>query len=263
MSREPEFSDAQLIQYLDATAPESLALQIQDAVANDPDLAGRLSEMSLDTKQLRSTFDQALKGAPPMDLDTLVSAAGVTAGADAGSHPHAPASHLSRWLPMAASVVLAAGIGLLAGQHWNRSGVISPDWQTAVIQYHDLYAVDTLPEGQPDDTELEQQLSRVSANGGLPVSAGMVKLPGLQFMRAQTLSHRGDVLIQLAFLSDQGKPVVLCFMRTGQGGAKAVAQSVDGMDTISWSNNGYSFILAGKQSADLLNLALPAARANF
>lgn len=178
----------------------------------------------------------------------------------------ATARKSSRWLPFAAAASLLAAVAVgfyfIGSQSQFDQSAIS-DWRVAVADYQRLYVSETLPEGAPDAISRRGQLKRVSDLSGMAVTDTMVDLPNLSFRRAQTLGVDGQTLIQLAFATETGEPVALCF--TPETGSKMPLKSgqIYDMNTVSWRKDNVGFVLMGRVPQALLDETASAAIAVF
>jgi anti-sigma factor RsiW len=266
------FSDEQLVRFLDGQLDDEKAHEIQTALSTDPELAAQLDALLVDTGGIREAFDRTLPLAPAIDLAVL--AEREQKGSEQNKQTRqssqsrqsdsaaSDSNRITRFLPIAASVVVALGVGLLAGLNADRlfnggsksAGGVT-DWQQAVVDYQQLYVPSTLPATAPGDTEKRQQLTTISRASGLSVTEAMVMLPGIDFRRAQTLGIDGAPLIQIAFAGVDGEPFALCFTQIDQPASEPVAKVIDGMNTVSWGNGKYGFILASFASAEQVGAA--------
>ena len=90
----------------------------------------------------------------------------------------------------------------------------------------------------------------------------MPEVAGLSYKRAQQLGFNGKPLAQLTFLAADGGPVALCIIRTDGETTDAIhAEVLSGLDTYSWTDNGYGILLVGPEGQDGLGSAAEAFRA--
>ena len=88
-----------------------------------------------------------------------------------------------------------------------------------------------------------------------------VKLPnleaqGLKFMRAQLLHFDDKPLAQMLYLAVHKDPLALYAMRGGGGDSKPVFKQEGAIGTVSWRDDGISYLLAGEDDeAALVRLA--------
>lgn len=280
-TREPSpptssFDDEQLIAYLDGVMPASQRTLVDVALTHDTALAQRLDALKVDTALLPQAFAPLLANAPALDLKQLQARAGEASKAtDLRATAPAPKDDLSprrsaglgAW-SMAACLAVSVALGFVAGR-WSDAGTnpsaSAPsgitDWQLAVVEYQRLYVTQTLAQASvPGEAELEQQLASVSNFGGLKVSGKATQLPGLSFRRAQNLGVQGRPLIQMVYVTERGEPVALCFTREGRRAEAPKASVIAGMNTVTWSNGEFGFVMVGPaDSATLMQAAQVAA----
>lgn len=243
------WSDKAIVSYLDGLLNPQHCRELETQMINDPKLAARVKALSIDTAAIREAFDNSLVQAPEFSVPTNV--------------PVKPAlrptqqKSFTRLLPLAAGVLVALGLGVLTGMNLqlnNPSSTVTA-WQQAVVDYQVLYVPRTLPAQAPTLASKQRQLAAVSESSGFAVTDDMVALPGIQFRRAQTLGLNGAPLIQIAFADHDGQPVALCFTPVSAPASEPVAQVIDGMNTVSWRNGEYGFIIVGFTDAQALSNA--------
>jgi len=242
------YTDEQLVAYLDGQLSAEQTHAIQDQLTSDPALTAQLAALSIDTSAISETFDRVLPLGPQINVAALP----IDAGAKPATQPAAPVvvnkNRFTQLLPLAASVIVALGVGLFAGLYASSLFENSADnhvahWQQAVVDYQVLYVADTLPDTAPNENDKARQLAAISAASGMTITDTMVDLPGVDFRRAQTLGINGSPLIQIAFAGPNGEPFALCFTPVDKPASKPLAQAIDGMNTVSWRNGEYGFIL--------------------
>ncbi len=283
----PSFTDDQLIAYLDSALPALERAPIEAALSQDTALAQRLADLSLDTSLMPEAFAPLLSNVPPLNLADIkplkpVSTAGDHANAPLGLPnpmrsgtlgPRRPAWQAS-W-SMAAGAVMALGLSFMAGR-WTEPptatlaatqtpAATAPtpvDWRVAVVDYQRLYVRETLANGgAPDAQTTTQQLANVSSHSGLTVQTQATQLPGLSFRRAQTLGVQGQPLIQMAYVTQSGDPVALCFTPQATPATPPTPSVIAGMNTVTWNDGKFGFIIVGHvDSATLLRAAQVAAQ---
>ena len=111
---------------------------------------------------------------------------------------------------IAASVIMAAAIGYLAGTKLNPNAsandtIVSNDtspqienFARTVAAYQKFYIRDTLIGTDNSPAVLDKLVSRLAIQTGMQIN--VPKLDGYEFMRAQHLSYDGMPLIQLVYL---------------------------------------------------------------
>lgn len=262
----PDVSDDVLIAYLDGVLPTEQRIDIELALASDGVLSARLAALTVDTRAMAQAFETLLLRVPSLDLPTLAP------HAIAIPLKHAPTTSRDKtpWA-LAAGVVAAVSLSFAAGR-WLESPSLRPAllaasnpdiesaWRLAVVAYQRLYVRETLAAGTPPDAAaVTAQLANVSNHSGLVLKPPSVELPGLSFRRAQTLGIDGRPLIQMAYVSDAGEPVALCFTRSTAPVSTPAPAVLNGMNTVSWNDGNFGFVLVGHVEAVVLLKAAQAA----
>ena len=226
MTDRPGFSDQDLSAYLDDEAPAELSAAIRSALQSDPALRARLEELQAGQEAFVTAMEEVLQSAPTMpELPRAV-------------------THSQRVWPLGLAGV-AAGAALALGLGW--SGIVAPDpgWRDVVANYQSLYVTETLAPVALTPQEQQADLQRVSEGLGLDLSA-LPQVAGLTYKRAQQLGYKGQPLAQLTFLTAEGGPVALCILRTGSETSPGItAEVLSGLDTYSWSEDGFGILLVG------------------
>jgi anti-sigma factor RsiW len=270
---ESHFTDEQLIAYLDGVLPDQTRVALDAALAVDAILGARLAALTVDTGVIADAFAPLLLNAPKVvlpsnqlprsDGETSMTALPLTLkpGARISERPRAP------WKAWAIAASVCLGLFLsFAAIRTNMSPTpqahgIDP-WRMAVVEYQRLYVRETLAGGAPDAQTIAQQVASVSTYSGLQLSATSIELPDLSFRRAQTLGINGQPLVQMAYVTRTGDPVALCFTRqTAAAAAPTHAILISELNTVSWNDGQFGFVLVGRvESAILLEAARVAAR---
>ncbi|MEO0937672.1 MAG: anti-sigma factor [Pseudomonadota bacterium] len=246
MTRAPrDYSDADLVAYLDGAAPEELCREIEADLAQDAALAQRLADLHVPMDVLKAGFDALLETAPPF-MDT--------AEAPAPARPAPRRRTAGLWAGGAFATGLAAGlaIAVFAGLGtFPPADPAPPGWKAVVATYQSLYAPQTLGPA-PAEAEAAAQLAQASAALGLDLSA-LPEPEGLEFRRAQVLAFGEKPLIQIAFAGPGGVPVALCILpASGPAPKPMTAEALQGLAAASWNEGGFAYLLIGGNDASAI-----------
>lgn len=245
MTERTGFSDQDLSAYLDDEAPADVAAAIEGALPDDPGLRARLDALRAAQDSFTVAMEAALASAPEMpDMPEPV------AQTTASAWPFGLAG-------VAAGAVLALGVG------WNIWHTPDPGWRDVIANYQSLYVTETLAPIDPTPEVQQAELQRLSAGVGIDLT-GLPEISGLSFKRAQQLGFKGKPLAQLTFLAADGGPVALCILRNGAETSPGItAEVLSGLDTYSWTEDGFGILLVGpkgteglKNAAEILRDAL-------
>ena len=229
-----DVTDAEIVAFLDDALPTEDQARIALAATTNPDVAQRIEALSVDRDQLVGAFEELLSTAPTLPVTQ-----------PPANKPAAPAKW---WQAAAAIALLAIGIGI--GTQLPKDD--ATDWHMAVADYQVLYATETLTGMELTQDQRWGSLAKTSATLGLDLDREDVTLTGLQFRRAQLLSHQGAPLAQLAFLDTNGDAIAFCFTRTNGPDTDAEPTTLAGLNAITWQKKGIGFILIGGDDAEAL-----------
>ncbi len=242
MNAPRNFNAEQLTAYLDGEAAPALCQAIDSALLDDPDLRRRVDELTIPIGAIKTAFDDMLLSSPsaPRYLDSRQSA-------------NQNLANILR--PVAATAVICLALGWLMAGYFYRENL--NDWHNSVAKYQTLYVNSTLSQVNQSPALADEELSRVMAALGKPVSTGVLNdSPNLTYKRAQILGFEERPLVQLAFISKTGAPVALCIIKSGKSGdSEILPGEYLGMRTASWSKGAYEYFLIGGKDADIINEA--------
>lgn len=238
------FTDEELVGYLDGQIEPTRWNEIDTALAQDQALAARLAALEIDNSALSAAFDAVTAAAP---VDRL--RARLNAQAPRLSAPQ----KLPRWAAIAAALI--AGVALGFGVGASNFVRASKDWHVAVADYQALYTRATLAAITDDLARQRPEVADVAEKLGLKVALEALQIPGLDFKRAQVLAFRGRPIAQFAYLDGNGNPVAFCVTSTGKADSAMKGETYGALNAVSWSKNGFGFIVIGAADAGILQNA--------
>jgi anti-sigma factor RsiW len=238
------FTDEELVGYLDGQIEPTRWNEIDTALAQDQALAARLAALEIDDGALMAAFDAVTAAAPVERLRARLSAQ-----APRVSSPQ----RLPRWAAIAASLIAGVALGYAVGA--SNLGRAAKDWHVAVADYQALYTKATLAAIAEDRARQQPEVADVAEKLGLPVALDALQIPGLEFKRAQLLAFQGRPIAQFAYLDEQGNPVAFCVMVAGKSDSAMKGETFGALRAVSWSKNGFGFIVIGAVQADVLQNA--------
>lgn len=233
-----KITDEEITAFLDGEFEFTPADEISAAIKSSPKFAARVKALSIDKQDYVAAYDGLLNQAP------------VTPDFSREN---------SRWNKTSfRNVAAAAGFILLVGIGVNTyfANYAQPKWVTYVASYQSLYSNNTLAHIDQNAFDATQELERVSAAIGRKIELADLVLPEkLDYKRAQILNFRGQDLMQITYLSKSGVPIALCIMRSDTIEQKPEApqfNSLEGMRSGYWQQNGYQFFLIGGEDSTLI-----------
>jgi anti-sigma factor RsiW len=232
--------DEDLVAYLDGEIDATRRREIEAALASSRDLNSRLAAINLDKEAVRVAFGAVAAAAPVDRIRQRLDA-------DVVEKPQPTAS---RWRAIAAALVGGVALGYAIGLY-DVNGQPA-NWHTAIANYQSLYTNATLAPIASDPTRQERDVADVSETLGLPIGLDELRVPGLDFKRAQLLAFRGRPLAQFSYLDNAGVPLAFCATLTGEADS-AIRQGKFGeLNAVYWSRRGFGFIVIGATPAEAL-----------
>ena len=221
-------TDEELTAYLDGELKAAKIAEIDEALANEETLRARLDALSINKDYLKNAFSALLDEAPTMA-------------------PIIIAPPKWNFQQMAAAAVVALTIGLGASVFLPElSEKKAPGWRAYVASYQALYSHATLANVDLTEEAAKAELTRVSAAIGKNFDYTIFSEDqNLSYKRSQILSFKGKPLIQLAFLTPDGKPIALCIIRKDGSNKQIQLGEAEGMKSAFWSDDGYEYLLIG------------------
>lgn len=237
-------SDELLVAYLDDELDADQRRLIADQVRTQPAVAARLEALQCADMPYKAAFDSLLDQAPTERLQAMLN-----------TLPPAeiPALSRRRFLAIAASFAVAGIAADRLFMAWPRAES-DQGWRASVAQYMALYTPQTLENLSADPATYLAQLSSVGAQLGLPLSPGVVDLPGAQFRRAQILDYDGVLIGQLTYLDPRHGPLALCITASKRGPATLATEQRRGMNVVYWSSVSHGFMLIGRNPIEDLQI---------
>lgn len=254
---ENEISDARLVAYLDNELPPPDRAAVARALEQNAELRQRLEFLDSGGRPFSSAFDLLLEAAPDRRLQAMFAElvdneAVTTPPADEKVVPLRRARSAGIWqMAAAASIALTMfGAGIVTGVIFKPEQTVTVDatrnWMEAVAQYVSLFSEQTLAGMPADPAAREAGLRRVSTALGIDVSRDkLAGLPALDFRGTQLLQLEGKPLAQIAFISDTGKPVAICIIKTTKPAEAPAPDRRHGLNIVHWVANGYGFMVIG------------------
>ena len=231
------FTDEQLIAYLDGEFDFTPVEEIEEALTFDDDLKERLAELRWDDAIVKESLTALLGPKSPSDF----------------SIPVAANQNFMGFGSLAASLLVAAGIGFGASSLLNQP--VQPGWKAYVASYQALYSADTLNHiNLPADAQ-KAELARVGASIDKALKLeNFLGQDGVSYKRAQVLNFKGKPLIQLAFLTESGKPIALCILKSNKPASPSITHNkLEGMQAASWNKDGFAYLLIGGEDQALIS----------
>jgi anti-sigma factor RsiW len=242
-------TDDILLRYVDGLLAAAEVAAVEAALARDHVAAERVRLMRLSGAALRTEQD-ASPGA--IDPDLMHRMLGSKLAAIEQSRMHLKRAS-ARYVAAAAAVALLVG---LSGGWFARHALAPvadplPVWVQRVVDYHTLYARETVEGQRLALSEMDALRRRFSALVGRSVTIPTFGST-LEFRRGQVLQFEREPIIQLAYLPETGLPIALCFKRVDAADLAPKFERVNGIGMVRWRHDGLEFVLVGEQPEPLM-----------
>ncbi len=233
--------DEVLVAYIDGQLEDDVARQVEAALLENPIAQAKIRKLKDTSSILKQPFDQLLNTPLSPDFaNTIMSKKVVTM----------PDKRLQIALASAFVTVLfflGIGTGYIYNNYQQQTIQKSQadSWIQAVVDYQILYGRQTLENPAPALQEVNQTRQRLGEILGNDLLIPDLMGEGLLFKRGQVLEFRGNPVIQLAYLPEQGKPVAYCITKINTNNQALVQGSSKGLSYLHWQKDGYGYILVG------------------
>ncbi len=247
-----ELSDELLVAYVDGQLERKQSRAVQKVLEQDDVIAQRVHALKNAHSRLEAAFEAILAGeeavvAPPPTPQ--------------GSGVFLTWASAAKIGLAGAGLVVALGLAV-AGYGWplvlpnfagNRSapaevewtGSVPSVWQDDVVRAQALLGRESLtvsPEGQANQDLIGFQLAQAVGPG---LKLPDLKAQGFRFMRGQLLRAGDEPVAQLLYLGASGAPLAL-YAKKGEGAAERDFRSYGAIGSVSWSEDGIVYLLAGE-----------------
>jgi anti-sigma factor RsiW len=230
--------DERLSALIDNELDEDEKTVLLARLAQDETLRERLEALRQDRARLAASFDALLAQAPVDRLRAAIPAA----DAELPAQP----KRTIGWLELAAGI--AIGLLLAGAASWVGFGA-RPEretWQSAVVEYMDLYTPETFAQSNPDSAAEAKQLQAVSARVGVDLTPEKLAVADLRYRAALNFAYEGDPLVEIAYTEADGAPVLFCVIANGRPDAQPRTVTREGLSYVAWSRGGRSYMFVGR-----------------
>lgn len=244
MSDNRNFTNEELVAYLDGEQEFAPIHEIEQALKSDPALQARIDALSVDKQKISSAFDGLLDQDNTPNLPSEAYSFEPDAGGSSGS-----------WRQIAAVAVIALALGALGGNFLTDNRDMS--WQSHVATYQALYGNVTLAHIDQSEDAAVKELTRVSKAIGKELKlTDLNSYDEFTYKRSQVLVFEGRPLAQMTFLSENGSPIALCLIRSDENQSSHMnVGEMEGMKSAIWSKDGFDFLMIGTDDPELIERA--------
>ncbi len=233
------FSNEELTAYLDDEIGPAERRRINAALEVNTNLKVQLDSLKIDRAMLKADFDDLMQSAPRYNVNHVTTIEVVQIPTD-------------NRLKFAVVGALCAMMAWVAATGLFRAPPIT--WQEKAAIYHSLYVNRTISDVVTNPASAQVELERATKALGKDIFlANLNRIPEFEYKRSQILGFEGRPLLQVAFLSRIGSPIVLCIMRGDIVAAKGIKTDViQGMAAATWSKGAYEYLLIGGSDKELI-----------
>jgi anti-sigma factor RsiW len=259
-----ELSDELLMAYIDGQLDKPQASVVNQLLRRDENLARRVRRLQESQGKFLGLFGALVRESAAV-APRVSARPSSSAGGDMGLTDRAG---LVTTGIAALLVIFGASVGFTTAYFSGmaRDGaademVMPPaSWNEDIAEFHAYFTPETLIAGQGSQTNPETvrfQLGRLAAQ---PAPLPDFSQHGLRFVRAQTLSYRGNKLMQLVY-TGRSDPFVAVYITGGTEDSPVLPGRFGDVKTVSWSQDGLRFLIAGNMTEEALRALAAVARA--
>lgn len=272
------YSDEELLEYLDSQMSVAAARRLRDAAETDTLLSERIDVMEASRLPYSAAYREMPVPQVPETLKREVS----DWSRVARSAPQGMRAQLRSRLAGVAGVALSIGavIGYVLAPSLPQfasneapnslaeptSIVAAEDdrWVVRVADYQSLYVAETVGHTEGGRARAEELLSDLQERSILQTAIPDLGEFGYTFARAQQLGFEGEALVQLVYTRAGRKPLALCYMAVSsdEKGVPRLARR-EALGTASWRQNGQRFVIVADESASTLSSMVEVAGGNW
>lgn len=246
-------TDEMLVRYVDGTLSSAEARAVEEQLEGDDGAAERLRHLRIGAVALASARDHDLAGAP---VDRALALVSDRPARRVAAHPYQ--FDWARPWRTAAGIALFAG-GLALGMTLAPrpeapvAAATAGGWIDKVVDYHSLYARETVERGDLPADRLPEVEARLASALGAPLHIPDLEDAQLEFRQGQQLDYNGKTIIQLVYLPQgEGKPVALCAIKKPVDDMEPRFLIQQGMGIVQWARGGVEYLLVGDQPRSYL-----------
>lgn len=136
----------------------------------------------------------------------------------------------------------------------------SASWNEDIAEFHAYFTPETLIGSRDSQTNPDIARMQLAKLASRPAPLLDFSQHGLRFVRAQTLSYRGNKLMQLVY-TGKSDPFVAVYIAGGTEDGPVLPGRFGDIKTVSWSQDGLRFLIAADMTEEALRALAAVARA--
>jgi len=246
-----ELSDELLVAYVDGQLARKQTRAVEKVLDQDDVLAARVDALKHAHARLEAAFEAILAGE---EVDVSATSAPVEDGIV---------------IPWRVAKMALAGIGIasalalaVVGYGWPlklpnmlqttpQAASVSRDWQADAARAQALLSRQSLEVGLESQANYDLVAFQLAHILETNLKFPNLQAQGFHFVRAQVLRYGDAPLIQILYLAARGGPLAL-YAKKGEGSDTLTPGRYGTIRTVTWAENGVSYLLAGEVDDALL-----------
>lgn len=247
---EQSITDEELVALLHGGLSAEHAQRIQQALLKDIDLRARYGLLeAAPVVEMKRLFDQLLDHAPVERLERNLQSILLDSTVRKPSTGNATSELTSLRQKGFRNAIALVGfgfallVGYLAG---TQSESESGNWRESVALYQELYTSNTLLHLPNADNVSRQAATHLSNLSQMGITVPDLREQNLQFKRGQILEFEETPLVQLAYLSNDGSPVAVCFIQLNENSRPLQYSEIHGLKSAFWTQDNVSMMVIGE-----------------
>lgn len=250
-----EFSDELLMAYIDGQLDKPQAAVVGRFSAQDEAVARRLQRLQDSQAKFLDLFGGLVRdgaaAAPARRREPAAGRGFQISAADITSALTGTVAGLLLVLGASVGFTTAYYSGITAEPGGVDMQMTAVSWNQDIAELHAFFNAETLASGRDSQTNPEAVKFQLAKLGAQPAVLPDFSPHGLRFVRAQTLSYQRGKLIQLIY-SGKSDPLVAVYVTPGDADAALTPGHFGDVRTVSWSEKGLRFLIAGDMTQEQL-----------
>ena len=156
-----------------------------------------------------------------------------------------PGRRLAKVASFAGVALGAALLGGAIGRQIGHGGETRDGWTERVAEYQSLYVRATVENAVRDPDRERALLERLAAEHALEPRVPDLSAEGYRFVRVQELGWRGEPLVQLVYLADEGMPLALCYLPDAREPRDLELGRHAGLASATWRDGEQRYVVVG------------------
>ncbi len=249
-----ELSDELLMAYIDGQLDKPQATVVNQILRRDETLAARVNRLQDSQAKFLDLFGALVRdGAAPVPRQGARAARSHQGTGDASGVATAGVAALLLILGASLGFTIAyyTGISRNPAVEDVTMAMRPANWSEDIAELHAYFTPEALTTGRDSQSNADVVRFQLAKLSSQVVSLPDFSQSGLRFVRAQTLSYRGNRLMQLVY-TGKSDPLVAVYITPGDADSPITPGRFGDVKTVSWSQNGLRFLIAADMTQEAL-----------